>query len=70
MLEAKARVEAGIVSNSSLTWGFSSYLFSSCIFIYLQQVQDVLKGSMAELQQSSLDRTLLVWCQEATKVII
>jgi uncharacterized membrane protein len=24
---------------------------------------------MAELQQSSLDKTLLSWCQEATKVI-
>ncbi|KAI9557614.1 dystrophin [Daphnia sinensis] len=31
------------------------------------QVQDVLKGSMAELQQSSLEKTLLSWCQEATK---
>ena len=35
----------------------------------VNQVQDVLKGSMAELQQSSLDKTLLSWCQEATKVI-
>uniref|UniRef100_A0A0N8BMF8 Dystrophin major muscle n=2 Tax=Daphnia magna TaxID=35525 RepID=A0A0N8BMF8_9CRUS len=31
------------------------------------QVQDVLKGSMAELQQSSLEKTLLSWCQEAAK---
>jgi len=32
------------------------------------QVQDVLKGNMAELQpQSNLDKTLLNWCQEATK---
>ncbi|XP_046644687.1 utrophin-like isoform X8 [Daphnia pulicaria] len=47
--------------NPKLTLG----LVWSIILHY--QVQDVLKGSMAELQQSSLDKTLLSWCQEATK---
>lgn len=36
--------------------------------LFVIQVQDVLKGSMAELQQSSLEKTLLSWCQEAAKV--
>lgn len=60
--EKKGRKPAQLI-----LWLHSSYLV---LFLFLQQVQDVLKGSMAELQQSSLDRTLLVWCQEATKVII
>jgi hypothetical protein len=46
-----------------------SLLFSNLNILDVYQVQDVLKGSMAELQQSSLDKTLLSWCQEATKVI-
>ena len=34
-MEAKARVEAGIVSNSSLTWGLlSCYLSSSSFYIF------------------------------------
>jgi len=44
------------------------FVTGNCVFSV--QVQDVLKGNMAELQpQSNLDKTLLNWCQEATKVI-
>lgn len=54
-------VQTSIISNSK--WDKLPFVK------YIDQVQDVLRGSMAELQQSSLDKTLLSWCQEATKVI-
>ena len=64
----------GVVTRSC-SYYFAFMLLASLPFVtgncgLSLQVQDVLKGNMAELQpQSNLDKTLLNWCQEATKVI-
>lgn len=73
IVDGNPKLTLGLVWSIILHWQVRKTHNASIVvethILIVVQVQDVLKGSMAELQQSSLDKTLLSWCQEATKVI-
>lgn len=40
----------------------------NAMFLITLQVQGVLKDVMSDLQQTNLEKTLLAWCRQTTKV--